>query len=151
MEAIKRKLTVLLEELFLSEGFIDCYLVELILSKSGKVQVFVDCDSGVSFTKCGTISRHLEKYLDESLVLGEKYTLEVSSPGIGRPLIKRQYPKNIGRQVKVWTKDGKRIKGTLTAVKEESITLLIQVSAKEQTSLNIAFNDIEQSKIIVSF
>jgi ribosome maturation factor RimP len=151
LEKIKKKLLELLDEFFKNEEYQDCYFVDMIISKSARVQVFVDCDSGVNLYKCGRISRFLEKYLDESLVLGEKYTLEVSSPGIGRPLIKRQYPKNIGRRIKIKTLDGQKLKGKLTDVTKEGIRILIDLSPKEQKPVDIAFNDIGEAKIVVSF
>lgn len=151
MEAIIEKLKQLLDEFFVQEGFGDCFLVDLIISKSGRVQVFVDCESGVTLEKCSKISRYLEAYLDESLVLGEKYTLDVSSSGIGRPLIKRQYPINIGRKIKVKTLDGSRIKGELLEVDEDGIEVMAELPKKEQKRYRIAFKDIEESKIIVSF
>jgi len=151
LEAIKRKLIELLDEKFQTEGFQDCFAVEVVISKSNRVQVFVDCDSGLNLAMCGKLSRHLEAYLDESLVLGEKYTLDVSSPGIGRPLIRRQYHKNVGRMVKVYTNEDKRIKGKLLEIKEEAIIVEVDISKKEKESIEIAFSDIKESKIIVSF
>ena len=78
----------------------------------------------MTFGKCRQMSRHLEQYIDEKAWLGEKYILEVSSPGIERPLqLRRQYLKNIGRKltVKLW-KDGD-VTGKLTKVEGDMITL----------------------------
>ena len=152
LDAIKKKITSLLEEKFSTEDFKGYFLVDLVISKSGRVQIFVDYEQGgVTLETCGKISRHIEAYLDESLVLSEKYTLEVSSPGVERALIKRQYPKNIGRKIKVERSDGEILKGKLTAVSDTAITIEIVVSKKEQKSVEILFEDIVKSLIIVSF
>lgn len=120
---IEHKIPELLEEKFQEPGFTDFFLVDLKIGLNNKVEVFVDSDTSVTFEKCRKISRFLESYIDEKGWLGEKYTLEVSSPGIGRPLkFLRQYRKNIGRKVVVNTTEGKR-RGVLTAVTEEMITV----------------------------
>src|SRR5690625_6104146 len=68
-------------------------------------------DSGMTLAKCQAFSRHIESYLDETLVLGEKYELDVSSPGLDRPLkLVRQYHNNIGRDLKVWLEDGTTVR-----------------------------------------
>jgi len=94
----------LLEEFFQESDLEDCFITELTVS-GGKILVYVDSDTDMGFDKCRKISRYLEKHFDETQVFGEKYTLEVSSPGIGRPLkFKRQYIKNVGRKVEVTLK-----------------------------------------------
>lgn len=151
MEAVKDKINELLLQKFTGEEYKDCFVVDITISKSKKVQVFVDCDNGVNLVTCSKLSRYLESWLDESLVLGEKYTLEVSSPGVDRPLIKRQYPKNVGRKIKVKTKEGQTIKGVLEAVFEEMISVKSEKGKKETQVNEIRFEDIEEAKIIVSF
>ena len=84
------------------EEFQDCYLVEVKGPNGGKLEVFIDSDSSMTFQKCQKMSRYLEAQIEEAKWLGEKYTLEVSSPGVGNPLkLKRQYAKNIGRKMEV--------------------------------------------------
>lgn len=151
MEAVKDKLRDLLGQKFTEESFRDCFVVDITISKSNKVQIFVDCDSGVNLKTCSQLSRYLEAYLDESLVLGEKYTLEVSSPGVDRPLIKRQYPKNVGRNIKLKLKEDKKLKGKLEAANEGGIEVLVAKGKKESEVLSIPFDDIVEAKIIVSF
>ncbi|MCL4107789.1 UNVERIFIED_CONTAM: hypothetical protein GTU68_027174 [Idotea baltica] len=110
----------------------------------------------MGFNKCRKISRFLEAHFDETLVFGEKYLLEVSSPGIGKPLkFKRQFVKNIGRTVEVTTKeDGKKVKGLLKEVTESGIVLEYEIKEKQgkkkvkKTVLH-PINDDEIEKIIV--
>lgn len=151
MEAVKDKIKELLEQKFTEEEFQDCFLVDTTISKSNKVQVYVDCDSGVNLVTCSKLSRYLEAYLDESLVLGEKYTLEVSSPGVDRALIKRQFPKNVGRQIRIKLADEKIVKGLLKESNEEEVVVEVSKGKKETELVRLNFADIVEAKIIVSF
>ncbi len=67
------------------------------------LEVFIDTPKGVTVEDCETVSRGLSDYLDETNIIPEAYTLEVSSPGIER-VFKRQvdYERHIGKLVK-WT------------------------------------------------
>jgi len=114
-----------LEAAFEHEELLDCYLVEM--KQSGnKLFLFVDSDSGMTLKKCTLISRKVEPMLDESELLGLKYTLEVSSPGLEQPIkLVRQYRHNIGKVLKIWLKDNKYLEGKLVQVEPESINIEI--------------------------
>ena len=89
---LEEKIVELLEEKFKEEEFADCFLIEIKLHKHNKLDIFLDSDTGITFQKCQRISRYLESYIDEGGWLGEKYVIEVSSPGLTRPLkLRRQY------------------------------------------------------------
>ncbi len=147
----------LLEEKFSEPGFDDCYLVELQLSPSKKLEVFVDSDSGLTLEKCQRISRHLESYIDENGWLGEKYVIEVSSPGTSRPLkLWRQYKKNIGRTLEVKLDDGAKVEGQLLKVDEEKIEMEVKerVEGKKKHTLvnkEFPFSSIKKAKVKISF
>ncbi len=122
----------LLEDRFQDVELQDCFLVEIHLHKNNKLEVIIDCDNGVTLDKCQRVSRILEAYLDQEGFLGDKYTLEVSSPGLDRPLkLWRQYRKNIGRNVTVTLLSGESKRGTLTAVHEDFIIVDVPVVMKE--------------------
>ena len=150
---IEHKITELLTEKFNEEEFQDCFLVEVKAHQSKKVEVFVDSDSSLTLDKCRQISRFLEKHIDEHGWLGEKYTLEVSSPGITRPLqFPRQYIKNIGRKV------GEKKTGQLVAADVQSITieekLRIKEGKKKKTVIQqavIPLKDIKKTIVKISF
>lgn len=112
-------------EKFNEDEFKDCFIVDIeYSSNSKKLQIFIDSDSDFGFDKCRKISRYLEEYLDQSQELGEKYTLEISSPGLSRPLkYYRQYRKNKGRTLKVILEDGALIEGIIDDVNEYELTL----------------------------
>lgn len=155
---VEAKITDLLEEKFQEEEFNDCFLVDIKLNNT-KLEVYIDSDTGISFDTCRRISRYLEAYLDEEGWLGEKYTLEVSSPGATRPLtMKRQYPKHVGRKLEVSTLDDGKKEGTLIKVDADSITLSAKVRIKEgkrkKTEVvesEIPFDQIAKAKIKISF
>ena len=137
---IEEKITKLLEDKFKEAEFSDCFLIEINLLPSNKLEIFIDSDTGITFEKCRRISRYLEQFIDAEGWLGEKYILEVSSPGIKRPLkLKRQYPKNVGRKVEVHLKAGPLEKGKLIKVEENNITLeesiRVKVGKKKKTEI----------------
>ena len=104
-------------------------------------------------------AREAEKYLDEEQWLGERYTLEVSSPGIGRPLtMKRQYIKNIGRKLEVTLLENGKIIGMLKEVTDEKIVLenkeRIKEGKKKKMVLQqhqIPYTDIKKTIVKITF
>ena len=155
---IEHKIAESLKERFTQEDLNDCFLVEIKESPSNsKIEVFVDSDSTLTLKKCQIISRYLEKQIEENGWMPEKYLIEVSSPGVGNPLIlRRQYVKNIGRKVEVKTNDGDTIKGKLTEVENDTLTIVKAASGKGKKKVgekifSIAFDQIKTAKIKVSF
>ncbi|MEL6124206.1 MAG: ribosome maturation factor [Bacteroidota bacterium] len=151
---IEKKLVALLESRFEEEDLRDCYVVEVLAKKGQKVEVFVDSDGALTLDKCRIISRYLENHIEEKGWLGEKYTLDVSSPGIDRPItLLRQYRKNLGRKirVKVHSEEGeKRVEGILHKVDEENIAV-IEKRKKEEIVHHVDFDQIIEAKILISF
>ena len=156
---ISAQLTKLLEIKFQEEEFADCFIIEIKSLPNKRVEIYVDSDSGITFTKCQKLSRYLEAEIDEKGWLGEKYTLEVSSPGITRPLtFFRQYPRNIGRKLEVKQIEGPTIIGTLIEVGKEQITLeykeRIKEGKKKKTVIQqniIPFSNIKETKVKITF
>ena len=102
MEINERIENLLTEKFNGDPDFADCFTVEISLKPGKLLEVFVDADGPMDFMRCQKLSRFLESHLDENNWLGETYTLEVSSPGIGRPLkFLRQFIKNVGRTVEI--------------------------------------------------
>ena len=156
---MEEKIIDLLEEKFTDPEFANCFWLDVKLLPNKKLEVIIDCDTGVTFDTCRKISRYLESFIDEEQWLGEKYTLEVSSPGTDRPLQRpRQYTKHVGRKLEVKTNEGETYEGRLTEKTDEAITLTYKVRRKEgkrkvteevQTTINFA--DIKQAKVKISF
>ena len=136
------------------DDYNDCYLVDIEYNKpKNHLTLYIGSDSGMTLKKCQAFSRHVEAYLDETLVLGEKYELDVSSPGVGRPLkLKRQYHTNIGRDLIIKLEDGSSVKGELIEVGEDSIQIL-QKKGKKKTgdALQIPFDQISTALVQIKF
>jgi ribosome maturation factor RimP len=135
------------------------FLVDVSMGKSGDIRVLVDSMEGVKIEECVELSRWLTEELDRE---DDNYSLEVSSPGLGAPLVlKQQYEKNLGRDVEVVFTDGKKKKGTLTAVDDNGITMEVtekMVAGGSQkkkknmvVSKSFAFKDIKSTKVVVKF
>ncbi len=158
---IQDKIEALVSSKFEEEDFANCFLVEIKFNTSNNtLQVYIDHDVGLNIVQCRKLSRYLEEYLDESQVLGEKYVLEVSSPGLDQPLqLVRQYKKNIGRDLRIKLVDGNKVDGQIVAVTDEAVTLEKEVvtkvgkkkKKKELVQTAYPYNTIAKAKIKISF
>ncbi|NLO71939.1 MAG: ribosome assembly cofactor RimP [Porphyromonadaceae bacterium] len=134
------------------------YLVDLKVSTNNRISVEIDHFDGVSIDFCSDLSRYIELNLDREI---EDYELEVSSAGLTEPFkVRKQYEKNIGNEVEVVTKEGKKIIGILKEISEEEITIEVEkmvkpegakrkIAVKEDSK--IAFNNIKTTKYIIRF
>lgn len=135
----------------------DLFLIKVIVKGKEpmqKVLVILDGDNGVSIDKCAEISRKLGAELEESNFFENAYHLEVSSAGIDSPLeSKRQYAKNVDRNLKISLNDETTLEGKLLSVEDESITLLKKKLKKEKEAqtLIIPFKEIKKTLVTVSF
>ena len=145
---IKKRIGEYLDEFFASGPLSDCFLIDVVQNRPKSITVYFDSETGVTFEKCAQVSRYLEKRMDEAHLLGGDYVLDVSSPGVDRPLLFwRQYPRHKGRRVIVTLKDGSERKGVLTEVGWEGISL----ETEKKESLVIPFSEIEKSFVQISF
>ena len=150
---VKQKIDLLLAPLLENDKF---FVVDIKVSLSkvhSKVTILLDSDEGIKIDECTAISRQLGTDIDE--MMPEKYTLEVSSPGVDYPLkSERMYRKNIGRNLKVIQNDGSEIKGILESVDAEQITIIEDKKRKKSEAIVpvlIRFINIKESEVIVSF
>ncbi len=90
---------------------------------------------GVTVEDCTRVSRALQQYLDEQPDLGDRYILEVSSPGIERPLVRTaDYERFAGREVAIKARSsigehGKRVEGVLLGVQAGQVR--VELPSKE--------------------
>lgn len=134
----------------------ELFLVAVKMLPNNKLIIHVDGDQGISIQDCAAISRHVGFHLEEENTIETAYNLEVSSPGVGEPLVlNRQYAKNIGRTLAVKLADGATKEGKLTEVNENDITIEEAVKEKgkkvQMVSSQIALNDITETKVLISF
>jgi ribosome maturation factor RimP len=125
----------LVEELtgpLLGMGF-DLEAVEVTPAGRRRVlRVAVDKDGGVTLDDVALVTKEISRQLDASDVMGEQpYTLEVTSPGIDRPLVlPRHWRRNIGRLVKLTTHEGVTVQGRITGQDDETVTLDVDGSPR---------------------
>lgn len=136
------------------------FLVEVVISGNRvqkKLIVIIDGDNGVTIEDCANLSRSLSGKLDETNLISEHYTLEVTTPGVDFPLkLKRQYQKNVGRGFKVTLKDKSVVKGKLVNTTADSIELEFEEKTgkgkmKEMKKMDIPFELIDKAFVQISF
>ena len=114
------------------------------------IQIFIDSPAGVTLNDCTQLSRQLSERFDEELSEIEGYRLEVSSPGVDRPLkTEKDFARNLGRRVVVQLLPGhelKRIKGDIAEVDSEAIEIN---TGKEK--VKIAYASIKLAKVQIKF
>ncbi len=108
----------------------DIYLVDVIVNPGNLIIIEIDKDNGVNIDDCVAMSRFIESQLDRD---AEDFELEVGSASISQPFkILRQYQKNIGNNVEVLTKDGKKLYGILNNADESGIILTVEKQVKPE-------------------
>ncbi len=107
------------------------------------LRAYIDKDGGVNIGDCETVSRALSEILDADDFIEDAYTLEVSSPGLGRTLKKdRHLQQSIGQAVELKTYkpiDGqKEFEGVLKAFTADSLTIDMNGTEKQFTRADIS-------------
>lgn len=133
-------------------------LEELAVSKAGRrsvVRVVIDADAGVTLDDVAAVSRALSEALDEldarePALLAGAYVLEVSSPGVDRPLTAPQHwRRNLGRLVTVHRTDAEPVTGrVLRADDEPTGALVLDVDGAEQS---LPYGEVVRGQIQVEF
>lgn len=143
---IKEKIEPILNSL-------DAFLIDLTYSKiknAYKYIFYVDKDTYVTVTDCSNISREIEKVLIEEKLISTSDQIEVSSPGVDRPLkFLRQYPKHIGKLFSVTAKINDRVMTKEMVLKEVVNSKLI--FDDRGTDIEIEFADIIKAKTLIKF
>lgn len=114
------------------------------------IEVFVDAEKNIDADNLAEISREINSIIEEQDILQQAYRLDVSTPGVDRPLkFLKQYPKHINRNFEVTYKAGdetRTITGKLLSVEREELTFL-----SDKKEFLIEFNNITTAKVIISF
>lgn len=134
----------------------DIFLVSVRIKPTNNFKVYLDADNGLNIEKCIRINRTLYKAIEEGGWYPDgDFSLEVSSPGVDEPLkMLRQYKKNVGRKLEIIFLDETKKEGKLMAVEDEGIRIEY-TEGKNKKAVNhimeIAFKDIKQATVLVSF
>lgn len=129
----------------------DYFIVDLEISKDDKnIFIYLDGDNGIDINTCAKLSRNISEEIETKDILKSAYILQVSSPGIERPLrFKRQYKKNIGRNLNVVLKDGSIVQGQLIFLDDDQIILKLNKKEKDLTERTIEFSNIEKTNVLI--
>ncbi len=150
----------------LSAAGLDLEAVEL--SAAGRrrmLRVAVDQDGGVTLDDIAEATREVSRVLDESDVMGSApYTLEVTSPGIDRPLaLPRHWRRNVGRLVKATLTDGRVVTGRVREADDSRAVLEVEAepaashpakgrAAEPQVShQEVPFDEVAKAKVQIEF
>lgn len=112
------------------------------------LRVYIEREEGVTIEDCEKVSRQVSALLDVEDPIAGEYTLEVSSPGVDRPLFSvEQYAKYVGSEVNLKLRravDGRRkFKGQIIKVSGDIVGLLV-----EGTEYDLEYSDIEKASIV---
>ena len=134
------------------------FLVDVTVSPSNVINVYLDSFDGLKIDDCAKMSSYLERELDRDK---EDFELQVSSPGLSRPFkVREQYYKNRGRLLSVETNSGEVITGTLKDAGPRKV--MLQSSSREKVeghkkkqlivrNYNLNYDEIKSAKVIVTF
>ena len=130
----------------------DMFLVDVEVKSASTKEVWVLVDSesgGVNVDTCSKISRELGFLLEEKNLFSGAYRLNVSSPGLARPLSDpRQYRKNSGRRVKVKYKSGDEYLTSEGELANVVSGVSFDVITDDGSHKKIGFSDVVETKVI---
>jgi ribosome maturation factor RimP len=148
MELSKQEIERTIAELIESEGF---EFVELKLARHRKhhlLRVFADCQGGISLSQCCELSKSIGRKLEEIDPIESAYTLEVSSPGLDRPLLTvADYRRRVGEKVQLEVTDStgklQKMEGAIAEVKDDALIL-----ESVKGSVEIKVDQIRRGKVV---
>jgi ribosome maturation factor RimP len=116
------------------------------------VTLIVDGESALNLDQVTVASKLVSELLDEATFMGETpFTLEVTSPGIDRPLtLPRHFAKNVSRLLKVVKSDGEVVTGRIASSTESEVTLTV-AEKKTSTDVVVVIADIKRATVEIEF
>jgi ribosome maturation factor RimP len=150
--ALKDQIIELLTPAVRGAGF---YLEDIHIATPGShriVTCIVDGDSSLNLDQVTSVSRVISELLDEAESMGETpFTLEVTSPGVDRPLtLPRHFAKNHDRLLKVIRMDGSEVIGRIASNTDDSVTLVVTLK-KESREEVLSLTDIKRALVEIEF
>jgi len=134
----------------------DIFIIDFNITKSNFIKLILDSDNGLSIGDCQKISKEIINGLNDS---DQNFSLEVSSAGIGSPLVnKRQYKKNIGRFLEVKINSGEFYKGQLKSFNNDFIEINSKVKEPKKKGRGsfiveklklIKLDEISNAKVVI--
>jgi len=115
------------------------------------VRLFIDKEGGVTVDDCADVSRQVSAILDVEDPISDKYNLEVSSPGLDRPLFTLpQFERYIGQDIAVHLRipvmERRKWQGKLERIENDMVTLI--VDGQKQV---LVFGNIQKANVVAKF
>lgn len=136
----------------------DMFLVDVTVGTDNRIVVEVDSMGYMDVDTCVALSRTIEASLDRD---AEDFELEVGSAGLTSPFkVKRQFEKNLGKEVEVLSRDGRKFSGVLTNVGEEDFTVEVARKVKKEGAKRptiemqpetLGYGDAKSVKYVINF
>ena len=150
--ALKDQISELVTPVVSDLGF---YLEDVHVATPGShriVTCIVDGDVSLNLDQVTSVSRVISELLDEAVFMGETpFTLEVTSPGVDRPLTQpRHFAKNADRLLKIVKVDGSEVSGRILSNTDHSVTLTVTLK-KEVTEQTVPLADIKRAVVEIEF
>jgi len=150
--ALKDQISELVTPAVSDLGF---YLEDVHVATPGNhriVTCIVDGDISLNLDQVTSVSRVISELLDEATFMGETpFTLEVTSPGVDRPLTQpRHFAKNVDRLLKIVKLDGSEVTGRILSNTDQDVTLTVTVK-KETIEQTVALADIKRAVVEIEF
>jgi len=150
--ALKDQISELVTPAVSDQGF---YLEDVHVATPGShriVTCIVDGDASLNLDQVTTVSRVISELLDEAAFMGETpFTLEVTSPGVDRPLTQpRHFAKNVDRLLKIIKLDGGEVTGRILSNTDHDVTLTVTVK-KETLEQTVSLSEIKRAVVEIEF
>jgi ribosome maturation factor RimP len=150
--ALKDQISELVTPAVSDLGF---YLEDIHIATPGNhriVTCIVDGDLSLNLDQVTSVSRVISELLDEAAFMGETpFTLEVTSPGVDRPLTQpRHFAKNVDRLLKIVKLDGSEVTGRILSNTDQDVTLTVTVK-KETVEQTVALAGIKRAVVEIEF
>lgn len=151
MSQLERKLTEMMESPVEALGF-ELVGVEFIRAgKHSTLRVYIDSEKGIEVDDCAEVSYQVSAVLDVEDPISTEYNLEISSPGMDRPLFKPAHYQNVvGQSVNVklqMPQDGRRnFKGKLLRCNEQSFVVSV-----DKQEFELAFDNVIKANVVPEF
>ena len=150
--ALKDQISELVTPAVSDQGF---YLEDVHVATPGShriVTCIVDGDASLNLDQVTSVSRVISELLDEAAFMGETpFTLEVTSPGVDRPLTQpRHFAKNVDRLLRIIKLDGSEVTGRILSNTDQDVTLTVAVK-KETIEQTVSLIDIKRAVVEIEF
>ena len=150
--SLSDKITELVQPAVEQAGF---FLEDVHVVSPGKHRIItciVDGQTPLNLDQVTSVSRDISELLDGADFMDDTaFTLEVTSPGVDRPLtLPRHWQKNLNRLVKVVKVDGSVVNGRITTIEDANIVLLEDVKGKTKEH-TLSLNDVKRATVEIEF